>query len=397
MTRRYLCNAVVALAVLTLSAACSSGPASAPAAHRYLASSTPTTATPRPPRRHQLSFDEQMRAIRFADQTHGLLLHRQCSAHACRTVVHATADGGAHWHQQGSIPFAAPRVNLLIANRLDAVAGFSRLFGEPWRPDRAAYATTDGGRHWRSLALPSHSAIATITPRRILAARNKCNRNGTRCAVGIFAAASRARHFSRISTPPTGGLPIAGLVGSGTPTVYISAGSWWAGESKVLVSTDAGTSWRTAPNPCSSPGRWSISLSPLPGNTRTVWALCSGQPAAGTQEKELAISSDAGSRWINRPDPSVGGYGTDISVTGKADAWQFEVNRADVMSTTNAGRSWRDTLQGRVGESAGGATYWFDPLSTDDAWVISLDAHQRSLFLRTTDAGRHWQQLRLPF
>jgi photosystem II stability/assembly factor-like uncharacterized protein len=342
-------------------------------------------------------FSQKMLAIGFADARHGLLLHKTCGPGGCRTIVNSTGDGGVHWSQVGTLPAPHPTARLFLDSRRDAVVSFAPWFNEPWHTVTSAYATTDAGRHWHKLVLPSGSQVGAVGGGEIWAYRNRCeHRSAAACGVGLYDAPVGGGRLALVASPPTQGLAIAGLTVPGTSTMYLSAGTWFAGRSIVLVSTDYGRSWRSTATAC---GRgWSTTVSAPPDSSRTVWALCYSQPGAGSQIKRLRVSYDAGATWIRGTSPTNSGYGDNLVASSPTSAWNFDETEGDVFRTNDGGGSWRDVLLHRIGFSAGAAPYWFDPLSANEAWIVSSGyLHFPALFLRTTDGGRTWQRLRLPF
>lgn len=334
-----------------------------------------------------------MPAVGFADPIHGLLLLKRCPLRGCQVVAFATADGGRHWRQRGSLPAPARPfpVTLFTPDRRDAFVDIpigQRRF--------AGYASRDGGRSWKPLDLPARAQLAAAAAGRVWAYSQHCRGQArVRCSGGIYAASvGGSGEFTRLSSPPTGGRPINALVASGATTVYLTAGLIEGADYRLLTSTDGGRSWSRAPNPC---GRYDVGISAPASTSDTVWAICSSQPGAGNQLKRLFVSDDNATQWTRQAAPEGGGYAVDLDVTSAAIAWRSGSDRADIFRTSDGGHTWHDLLEGRVGESAGGAAYLFTATDSDHACVIvSGTTHQTTpRLLRTSDGGQTWTQNRL--
>lgn len=394
MPRRIGLTAAIAATVVAMSAC--SGEDTPPLSPAPAGSSTlrlPVTASPTTSR--PAPVERQVQALAFADATHGLAMERRCRGRDCRQLTFTTADGGRSWRavSSWSPPGRGFGIRLVMADPGDAFA-----LVPTHNIGTALFASHDGGRSWHRVAVPGHVTTLTATRRLVWAAASDCPRrprpSHPRCRSRLFAATPMSDRFSAVGRPPTRGRPISALTAYGD-VVVLTAGIVEGGDTVLLRSADGGHHWTRM----TKPGRRAFDIGVGAAPDGTVWALCFSEPGAGQQLKQLFVSDDGGTTWSRRPDPSSSGYSTEIEPQSADVAWLVGDGRADVLRTDDGGRTWRDPLRGRVGESAGGAGYGFAAVDAVHAWVSMQPLRgpdARIRVLRTADGGAHWTAAVLP-
>ncbi|MDX6440044.1 MAG: hypothetical protein QOF45_2627 [Gaiellaceae bacterium] len=115
---------------------------------------------------------------------------------------------------------------------------------------------------------------------------------------------------------------------------------------RILSTHDGGRSWRVLRGPCGSETTIEVSLA----SATRGWVVCSSQPGAGQQPKEVWSTRDGGGSWrlVNRASPfskAVGhglcvcGYAAGIELTAGGAGWLW-MARGSFYSTHDGGRSW---------------------------------------------------------
>ena len=342
---------------------------------------------PSPVDRSVFAIDDFPSALSFVDNERGLLLKRHCAANDCVLRSWLTSDGGSTWSRGGPLPI--PRstdARLVMTSAVDAYATGAKASQDS--------VTHDGGRTWHAIDLPGRSMVPTPLGAELWVFHNACKptRTTASCAPLLYGL-SRDGTIDLLSQPPTHGRPILSIVRASSQIAVMVAGVAQASDALVLTTTNAGGTWVQKTNPC---GSLSVSVE-IGAAGGIAWALCAGQPGTGSQLKRLFTSADGAATWTRRPDPELGGYSTHLVATSATTAWRWGDGRADVLRTQDAGRTWRSTLLGRIGEAAGGGAYRFAASDDNHAWVIPFrDVDPTTLkdlppvILHTTDGGRRW-------
>src|SRR5262249_5285144 len=166
----------------------------------------------------------------------------------------------------------------------------------------------------------------------------------------------------------------------------------------LSITHDGGRTWEARSDlPC-----WAEDTTMLEGDgTDNIWLLCaSGSPGAGSQAKDLYISTDHGRHWELRssdsqhgavPDPGSPpgaiprpGYAYSFAMTSPQHGW-LPLQRGTLYETTDGGRTWAAALP-MVGDGSNiGQVLFVDP---NDGWWPTISA-----LYRTTDGGVHWDTM----
>ena len=187
--------------------------------------------------------------------------------------------------------------------------------------------TRDGGRSWTVMrTFSSKVEVSAVRGTRVAFAATPSGLFRT-----LDAGASWVRVAPRQIEKPSFATPLVG----------------WAVELTRIVSTrDGGRSWRELRGPCGSYDTVQVSLA----TATRGWVVCSSQPGAGQQPKNVWSTRDAGVTWrlVNRASPfakAVGnglcvcGYPAGIEMTAGGAGWLW-MARGSFYATRHGGRSW---------------------------------------------------------
>lgn len=187
--------------------------------------------------------------------------------------------------------------------------------------------TRDGGRSWTVMrSFSSAVEVSAVGGTRIAFAAT---------ASGLFrtrdAGASWARVSPRAVERPSFATPLVG---------------WAVEEPRILSTRNGGRSWRALRGPCGSNTTIEVSLA----SATRGWVVCSSQPGAGQQPKDVWSTRDAGATWrlVNRASPfakAVGhglcvcGYPLGIEMTAGGAGWLW-MARGSFYATRDGGGTW---------------------------------------------------------
>lgn len=281
------------------------------------------------------------------------------------SLVVATGAGAQPTGQPMSISFWDERRGLLV----------SRTFG-PADGDSTVHVTRDGGRTWRVVTRPFAGPVevsAVVGTGVAFAAT----------ANGVLRTRDAGDSWARVSPRPVERLSFA------TPS------HGWAVEGSRIVSTrDGGRTWRSLRGPCPRETYVQVALA---SRTRG-WVVCSFQPGAGQQPKEVWRTRDGGATWelANRASPfgmrvgrglCVCGYPAGIAMTADGVGWLW-MSRGSFYATRDGGRSWTslpisapEVVEGRSASLIGSKVGY------------ALFRHRTALRF-TRDGGRTWTVVR---
>jgi len=268
------------------------------------------------------------------------------------THVFKTTDGGQHWHATAT-------------SGSGWVGGKEALTADPRHPgtlyagtELAVYKTVDGGKSWR----PSKRGLIT-PPRRD---RDK----GWVLALAVDPA--------------------------DTNVVY-------AGSDRVSKSTDGGQSWKTVFPPHATPNRETVSaLAIAPSRPEAIYAItgdfgpASSTPADG--RTTIYKSTDAGTTWqattIVRGDVAP----TALAVDPRDPTTVYAAISANLMKTTNAGKTWQPIAHGLPITHTRGTCHC---LSQGGVTALAVDPRRSGTvyaaltqdgIYKTTNGGQTWNR-----
>jgi photosystem II stability/assembly factor-like uncharacterized protein len=170
--------------------------------------------------------------------------------------------------------------------------------------------------------------------------------------------------------------------------VFIDDRHGWAarGAGPLYLTRDGGHTWVPAPSPCNEFDR---AVGPSFVDERDGYLVCGHQPGAGSQGKDLHVTSDGGATWKLRSSVGIGevrrGPGA-MPSGGYASSIAFDSRGVGFMTAVRGGIYRTDT---------GGST-WRPLFYSEDAADIVAPTPRRLYFalraglLRSDDGGQHW-------
>jgi photosystem II stability/assembly factor-like uncharacterized protein len=172
---------------------------------------------------------------------------------------------------------------------------------------------------------------------------------------------------------------------------------------------DGARTWQRLPMPSGAHGL-PLYLEPLGGRSLL---LAVGDPI-GANPDSFWLSPDAGSSWRRFPTPAAAGVGYLDALDQRVAYLVTHPYRSpsggsalSIYWTTDAGASWRQTLQLDAASSTAGAleidSPYTSPVFTDDrnGWMMSgsfvpRPGGSRPILLRTADGGATWREVAIP-
>lgn len=306
---------------------------------------------------------------------------------------YATSDGGRTWRQM-TLPSSGTADGKFGVQVVDGMHGMLQL-------GHGLYATSDGGRGWRAVPLPpgehfgpgAHFLSASVGWYLDLEVDPGRTQQPTAMWWTSDGGASwselwrvDARHLESRGVPLDGSKYVLGFRDATTGWMGVSQ----AGFSRLLVTADGGHSWSPVSLPLHEPAAL-IDLQLLPGGAAVLLAR--------TPTARLAVPSrDGGRTWEEgRPvpiiAPSPGRSDDRVSFTDH-DHWAV-ADGARLRVTSDAGLTWRDVP---TSLPAGISTLHDLWLTADrQGWATADDAAGDVRVLHTTDAGAHWSLSHVPY
>jgi photosystem II stability/assembly factor-like uncharacterized protein len=318
----------------------------------------------------------------------------QVSFKAQPVSVALSNDGGQSWRLTGTAaptgptPSTASGEQLVAASpaRIWAIVGKGRLL-----------ATADGGRSWRRVTFPGPVVELTRSGNRIWAATCLHVTSSSwplACRPQLWRAPIGTGFWTQVSLPNlTAQDPDVHLtIASGQSMLLDLLPATRSVTGEMAISTNGGSTWRTRPDPtwdghsCMSAG----DLTAAP--PRTFWLLCLGGAAAGSSTKALLRSTNSGGTWsavsavtsLTRKPPSDSIPLAEPSALAAGSAQRVWLSTTNWLAESdNAGRTWADVSSAF---DPGGWPTVISVLDATHAWLLAPGAGLWS----TTD-GAHWK------
>jgi len=282
-----------------------------------------------------------------------------------RYWVSNTTDGARHWDLQKS---DLQPINASFRVRFfNAHDGFYSLAGG------GTFRTSDGGRHWNQVTLPS-TTIGAVWFVDLA--------HGWYQSDSDFESTSDGGTSWHALPPP----PLAGPL-----LDFADARNGWlasiadAAPAVVYSTNDGGASWTAHALPGEAGGkpfRPADGLSALPGGGVLVDLL----------DETAFTSFDGGATWSKLAPPPSGNRYQDISIQDATHWWAMRLG--DLFKTSDAGQSWQ-----HVAIQLDGWLYLPGILDARHAWAkleSSGPPTSGSSFAMTSDGGVHWTYLSVP-
>jgi photosystem II stability/assembly factor-like uncharacterized protein len=306
-------------------------------------------------------------AVDFVDTQHGWM--------ADADGILATSDGGATWTRQHSA-----HGSITSFDFLDATHG--------WAVGSEGVLVTSDGSTWTRVSDEDLASVDFVS---------------STSGWGFPAPApgpgsSRLLHTSdggKTWTPDPAGIGFESVC-------FVDSTTGYAGmRGTVLKTTDGGSTWETISQ---VPGQWFASQLQCP-EPNTVWALFTGEGAAGTLDYAAFRSGDGGSTWTaeltsplesNSTDfngvPTISNYPGPFAAVSADDAVFFgycpACKAASTVMRTTDGTTWtRSTIDGFLPEQASFA-------DAQHGWMVAQNGFQGDdVVLATSDGGATWSQV----
>lgn len=299
----------------------------------------------------QYSGDVQISQIAFEDSQSGLAvgsLGSDCSRQPCSGAVVVTVDGGLNWTQ-----------TFTTGLRLTSVAVSAKddwLMGQDCAVDQESAAgctwhllkTDDGGQTWSQSPLPIKGSVLNLS--------------------------RPTASDGWIATSPVG-----------------------PGTAQIIATQDGGQDWHSLPQPETGAG---FEQRIFFRSANNGWLVVAGQPAAGSQLKEVFSTTDGGQTWTHlagalapplgnlQEVPGVGvpiiGYLGPVVFTSDLDGWMASP-RYGLLHTSDGGANWSLSL---MDDNLSGAVQFTD---ADHGWALD-----QVNFWSTFDDGATWQRTSPP-
>ena len=332
-------------------------------------------------------------AISFVDDQHGFAVALKFEQSG-QPMLATTSDGGSSWVTGGALPaLSGETPNILFTSDSQGIIWANGA--------QFIERTSDGGSTWNRVNLIGTAVSASQSGDTImLVDAGACSptgfTNNSPCPTWIAWSDDGGMTWKQdaIADSKHESYGQGGEIGTlgDSNDAYVIAGG------HLYVTTDAGTSWVTRTQPCSSlnyPGY--VDLSATEGLAPSLWVACGGEPGAGNEQKAIYASTDSGLSWALRSDVPIGGtagskgslpgygYVGPIDAVSPTTAY-MALGRLGIVESTDGGRTWQETSTTAVGGASGSGTVDF--VNSTHGWAL----YSPLGFWRTT-GGSVWTAL----
>jgi photosystem II stability/assembly factor-like uncharacterized protein len=362
-----------AIALAFLVASCASGQALAPA-HPEGVPKSPADAASMIGSSHSVKLKGfNVLDISFVDDRHGFALGGFTSAPI--TAVLRTSDGGRHWktmastpHPEAHIEFSTPRL------------------GWAYGPD--LYVTTDGGQTWEQQETGGPTVAVAGAARSVWAVTGHCHVEPCSFRIRISSDAGRSWLAAQLPAPISSeGMDMARV---GDVGWVVGATASPNGTVSLLRTTNGGRTWEQLQDPCDRFFHYGIPFKPIfeahlaPIGARELWLRCTSEPAGGSSEGVLFTSTDAGTRWhLAFEGPSANEL--HVAALSLTNGWETDATAGPwLVRITTDGRFHRPV----VALDSGWTDFQF--VDARHGWVAT-----GTTVYRTSDGGAQWVGARL--
>jgi photosystem II stability/assembly factor-like uncharacterized protein len=293
-----------------------------------------------------------------------------------------------------------------VATGVSEIRFADSLNGWVYGPD--LWATHDGGATWHQVRLgaqPTQVNTLEAAGGVVYAVASHCTTDGTCHTAELWQSAVGGDAYGLTtglglpkSTFANGGLALHGRTG------YLLAPAGPGSPRPSLWATEDSTTWAARPNPC--PTSLPLALTNVaPVDATHAVFLCTGNGAAGSTDKRLYASADAGRSFTALPTPAP--RGGDGGTLAAASATTFGLASSSAAAwiylTSDGAQTWSTALQINDGGAGFGDIGFQDPTHglAVHAPIARLQRaggtagvqSPATLFL-TADGGRSWAPVR---
>lgn len=347
------------------------------------ASARPASGSPPPPKH----FEAQSASF-ISAQTGFVLGSRNCGNDIntpCPALLEKTINGGKTWTQIKTTPKVdlAQPFNSPPRNAVSAVRFMNASDG--WLFNPGLWATTDGGKHWKSVSMPGlvatleasgGEAFASVQP--WLTGPNQAQLYQSAVASGKWTKVARVQPEN---------------------TLTVSGHSAWTGQTPNLWTTaNSGKTWHKLSFNC--PSRF-----PQPGpmgaaNAKDISIVCYNQPTFGSTQKMVWVSVNGGAKFTPAPQqPGQAGmvYLLAMPVNNPKEITIAAASGASYLYTTiNGGQTWGVQIYKDGGTGFTDLAY----VTGSTGYVIRFMGtpvlpYSKGLW-KTTNAGGSWKPVSIP-
>ena len=303
----------------------------------------------------------------------------------------STSDGGRRWNVVGH---ALPPASSWTSPPIE-LAFVSRQRG--WALDGGLLVgTTDGGKHWHTVALGRDVLSLARTGQSVVALASTCPAGAFEraCPLSLWTASPGRWQWRDSPALPVDDVNAGILFASGPSAGDALVALENETGAPLLATTDGGRHWIRLIDPCTAPA-WEqpATVAVAPSGQRFI--LCLGSAAAGSSTKALYAESPGGGSWTQQsalnsldapfsPDGLPGSEPGVLAAPSSAGLWLSTTN--GVSGSNDSGTRW--SLPSGMALEGSGQFGVFDFLRPDLGWFLAAG----SGVWRTTD-GVTWRRL----
>lgn len=316
-----------------------------------------------------------------------------CGTRTCAGVIETT-DAGTTWHWAGN---AGAPLAVLGEPGVPGVTDI-RFTDERhgWEYGPSLYATDDGGRTWRAVAPPPHTArlvafaadsvaaYALISPCSLDKPLDQCHFPTT-----LWRMAAGSGSWTEVAVD----LPVSyfGVIRLREPTVYVVAQRFPPESDVFMASTDSGATFTPRSSPC-RPDHDEVLVDVAPMSASRVALLCIGDPGFSKSVKNVFRSDDTALTVASAGTAPLDGIESELASIAdpRSPLLVASTSYGTFMYRNDGGQSWTEPLA-----IADGGQGWNDPTfsSATTAYVVHAPAQRPGFegeLLVTHDGGVTW-------
>ena len=335
-----------------------------------------------------LAFDD----VAFGTANSGWAVGGRSLGDAVLVASH-TADGGVTWSPPVTV------TTLAAASESQGVAVRFADSQHGWVSGPGLFATADGGQTWQPAAVTGTVEPVAPAGGTAWALDYPCG-NDQACAPTLIESPVATERWAPVGSQPTLPAAPATLLRVSASIAFIVTNSPGGVRAPWFETQDGGATWRALTNPCGS----DFAAVPASLDGRTIWVACGVEPSAGTELKQVFVSSDGGGSWQLRAQtaglsgPAVGtltegGYVGDLQVASSTLGF-LALSRGGILRSADRGRTW--TQVDLPGATFGDLFPSLWVLDASHAWVETGSGGYPAGWpglLRSTDGGVTWLQV----
>lgn len=351
-----------------------------------------------------LPVPQSFRVVSVSNPGHDTLFAlgtTSCRGSACQALARSL-DGGRTWRLVASFPGTTPTGH--VTGHPGTSTSFTQVrFASPkvgWVFGGAVKQTTDGGLTWHAYPHAGKGVLDLSTDGTnvvVVSGDEPCD--GTQCGTSLTV------QFGPVSATSAGTVVAepAGVSGSAAPiewrqgTAFVSLASGRSPTLPLAVSSSGSREMKPACPALATDAVPDVRIV-APASGTGLFATCVSGGAAGSIGYAVSSSSDGGTTWRPVSGPPL--------LLVNAGVSSFAASGSDSLVAVSGGST---SLHGAMKVSADGGVSWHTPAAPPPlpdrgwAWVGSPGGDQyyvvpvdgAGVYWTSTDAGEHWQQVRV--